>query len=274
MVARELGTAGAAGVLVSWGALMYVSYRKEARRQAKVATTGIMPIGSNWQDDCKGQTLRGDRSLVLLRRASWRDSALCSFICENGAVTIIALSRLAVTGNVRFSSLVTGRWTKLLIIWLGYIVSERLQLLLHWLLTHKVYCHIPYFHPEEQIGYGQPGGSIGIPKAHGGVRRGILEWMRVSAGSQFILSLLTVTLLGRNSSTGNTPTPTSLSLGWLIKGFNPVRKVITSSFFPSLSLLSSSSVRSISRSLGPTLCISPSYLALLGSCAALLVVVP
>jgi hypothetical protein len=80
--------------------------------------------------------------------------------------------------------------------WLGYMVSERLQLLLHYLLVHKVYSHIPYFHPEEQIGFGKPGGSIGIPRSHGGVRRAVVEWLWASAASQLILSLLSVVLLG------------------------------------------------------------------------------
>jgi hypothetical protein len=163
-----------------------------------------------------------------MQRASWRDSPLCSFVCENGAAAIIAFSRLAVTAKVRFGPQTTGRGTKLLVIWFGYIVSERMQLLLHWLLVHKVYRHIPYFHPAEQIGFGNAGGSVGIPSTHGGFRRIVLEWMRVSAGSQLILAVLTVTLLGRNASTNASGKAIASGLSWLqwlrwfTKGFNPL----------------------------------------------------
>ena len=239
MRGRELPTGPAVGVLAAWGALMHLAYKREAARQRKVAR-GVKEDANNARPagDSKIKTVAAaqskgqghgsaaldlrDRSRVLLARSRLVDHPAFAWLFENGSVWLIAAARLVVT-NTRVAYDRHGGWAwKLARIWCGIMVTERLQLLLHYTLVHKVYSHLPYFHPTDnldsvagmRIEPGEAGtvtvdadadtndkndtaanGGIGIPRAHGGLRRILVEFVRTTAGSQFFLSLLVLSQL-------------------------------------------------------------------------------
>ena len=202
-MARELSSGASAAILAGWGLLMHVAYRKEARRQRREAQgPGAGGVGG----------VARDRSLVLLERRRWVDHPLIAWLCENSAVAIVALPRL-VPRLLRAQG--GSRRQQVAVVWLGYMLSERLQLLMHWLLTHRVYHHIPYFHNEHS--------DRGVPPAHGDARRVVMEWLSASAASQLLVSLLAVFVLGRAKGGADAPGVGLLRMVWgATAGFRPL----------------------------------------------------
>ena len=113
---------------------------------------------------------------MLLERRRLVDHPGFGWLFENGAVWAIALTRTRITSGASQAGS-TGR--RLLQIWAGILVSERLQLGLHHALVARVYSHIPYFHPGD-YGAASPAekdtGIHGVPRAHGGFTRILAEW--------------------------------------------------------------------------------------------------
>lgn len=169
-----------------------------------------------------------DRSQVLRRRQSWVDHPAACWLFENGAVFLISLSRLWVTYGANEGGLAR----RLIKIWAGILVGERLQLMLHTTLVHRIYSHIPYFHPDDwpeqkQVSEEQnavsPGLKVpGVPEAHGGWKRLLAEWFHRTAASQFILTLVYAWLLNNPKQKPSRLRPRPFSLRRLVNGVDPI----------------------------------------------------
>jgi len=185
-MARRPTTTVAVGVLLGWGTLVWLAYEKEKTRQQLVSKNRAYGKAKPPKD----------RSTVLLKRSKIVDHPIFGWLFENIAVWLMALVRLNVTtATISFQKTWQGKFA---VTWLALIVGERFQLLLHWLLVHNVYSHIPYFHPSD---FGETSATkssgtrlVGVPTAHSNFLRILKEWISASAASQCLLSLLFLVL--------------------------------------------------------------------------------
>ena len=198
MVATELSSAAAAGVLAGWGGLMQLSYWSEQRRRRRATQTFVSRHVVK-QETVAASARQPDRSVLAQPRRTL-DHPLACWLAENSAVAIISLPRFVAS----FIGAALPLRQKFAISWLGTIASERTQCAAHFLLTHIVYGHIPYFHPSAGPHHMSNKGPAeeSIWTLHGGVRRVITEWLEVSVLSQMFVTLLQVFLLGRPAQPG------------------------------------------------------------------------
>lgn len=177
-----------------------------------------------------------DRSKVLLERRAVVDHPAFGWLFENGAVCLMAVVQMKVTGAIRYERVSWQRrfWITLL----GLVVRERMQLVLHWVLVHKVYSHVPYFHPADLTpleapklqasvsGKKQPqviGHTLlpGVPSSHGDLLAIVTEWVTASLASQVVLSLLVALVINREPR----PLKGKFSLSRFVRELDPLQFV-------------------------------------------------
>lgn len=217
---RALSRTAAGGVVAAWGALMWVAYSRQHDREREDTERGQHGQHALTRSETKTalpgrkRSVSGvDRSKVLLERRAVVDHPVFGWLFENGAVWLMAVVQMRVTRAIRYEHVSWQRrfWITLL----GLVVRERMQLVLHWVLVHKVYSHIPYFHPADLAatseatelhvnasGKKQPrciGHTPipGVPPAHGDLLAIVTEWVTASLASQVMLSLLVALVINR-----------------------------------------------------------------------------
>ena len=128
----------------------------------------------------------------------------------------MAVVQMKVTGAIRYEKVSWQR--RFWVTFVGLVVRERTQLLLHWVLVHKIYSHIPYFHPADLARAADTGKADstagvksssgkrcgdtllpGVPAVHGNVFTLVSEWVRYSLASQVVLSLLVALVINRKA---------------------------------------------------------------------------
>lgn len=198
-MAQELSRATSASILVGWGALMQVSYWSESRRR-RTGTQTFVSKHVVKQEPVDSSVSQPDRSMPA-QPSCLIDHPLVCWLVENTAVIAVSLPRFV-------ASLVGGALPtrhKFAISWLGTIVSERVQCALHYILTHVVYSHVPYFHPSAGPNHMNCKGPAehGLQAMHGGARRIVAEWIEVSVLSQLFVTALQVVVLSSPTTPGS-----------------------------------------------------------------------
>ena len=122
---KQLSTSKSVMILAAWGALIGCAHRKHLRSEQ---------ANPNY-----------DRSLILKARKRWMDHPLVGWIVENGLVWTGALGKLLIFGlpHPRRS-----RLRNFLVSVGGFMFADRFLMLTNWLVTHKLYSHIPFFNSK------------------------------------------------------------------------------------------------------------------------------
>jgi sterol desaturase/sphingolipid hydroxylase (fatty acid hydroxylase superfamily) len=216
---RALSSTAAVGVLAAWSTLMWAAYSRQREREKATRKSASMKT-----KDQPRESSDVDRSKVLLERRVMVDHPLFGWLFENGAVWLMVVLQMKLTGSVRYENVPWQRrfWVTLF----GLAARERFQLVLHWVLVHKVYSHIPYFHPADLVNPTEAeadagkmdakslqsekppprtsaGGGHrtillpGVPAAHGDLSAIVKEWVSASLASHVVLSLLIALVINR-----------------------------------------------------------------------------
>lgn len=122
---KQLSNSKSVMILAAWAALIGYAHRKHLR--SKQANPSY------------------DRSLILKTRKRWMDHPLVAWIVENGLVWAGTLGKLLIFGvpHPRRS-----RLRNFLVSVGGFMFADRFLMLTNWLVTHKLYSHIPFFNSK------------------------------------------------------------------------------------------------------------------------------